>query len=58
MKIVKYSKSYKNVTKLQKNYLIENLNNLKNELRINNKYIRQKKKELYKLSKEIIQTNF
>ncbi len=45
MKIVKYSKSYKNVTKLQKNYLIDNLNNLKNELRINNKYIRQKKRK-------------
>ena len=34
MKIVKYSKSYKNIIKLQKNYLKENLNNLKNELRI------------------------
>ena len=29
MKIVNYSKSYKNVLKLQKNYLIDNVNNLK-----------------------------
>jgi len=45
MKIIKYSKSYHNVLRLQKNYLTDNDNNLKNELKINKKYIKQKKRK-------------
>jgi 2-polyprenyl-3-methyl-5-hydroxy-6-metoxy-1,4-benzoquinol methylase len=54
MKIVKYSKTYKNVLKLQKNYLIDNVNNLKNELKINNKYIKQKKRKNCKNCQKIL----
>ena len=51
MKIVKYSKSYKNVIKLQKIYLIDNLNNLKNELRIKINTLDRKKERIVKTVK-------
>ena len=42
-KIVKYSKSYRNISKLQKKYFEDNLINLNLVKKFNEKYIKQKK---------------
>lgn len=59
MKIVRYSKSYKNVLRLQKNYLDDNDLNLKNEIKINKKYIKQiKRKKCKNCLKKISRPTF
>ena len=44
MKFVKFSKSYKNVLSLQKDYFKMNSLNLKTVVKINKKYLKQKKR--------------
>ena len=43
-KIVKYSKSYRNISKIQKKYFEDNLINLNLVKKLNEKYIKQKKR--------------
>ena len=44
MKNVKFSKSYNQIIKIKKNFYINNIENLKNALKINRKYLLQPKR--------------
>jgi len=48
MKIVRYSKKYGKISEIQKNYITENASNLKNILKLNKKYSKQKRRKFCK----------